>query len=375
MFIPPNKISGYSVFQSLKFWWQIFYKRSFKMYDLRYFEATSSRSFNILDSLETYRLQVKNTVLRLDSPSEGCTSFISSVLSLKKHSIKGRIITTEETTRLLNFSKKKNPDFLICPYNQPFMLGNLKLELLPSGGVLGGASLYIEKKNSSSILYAPLLQEHKTNALRQIELREAATLILGAHLADPKKTSPASRKKELEKLAEVVKHELELKRSPIILCNPLTCAHEITQFLDSKNIPVAVHKKIFKFHKLYESYGFSLGSFSLYNEASKEGKAILMPLDTRSKETIYQMMKNPVIIVENTHTPKKYFIENFLKTIEHRFSLSSTTSAQGIQKIIEQVKPHRILFLGPYAKKYVKDIKASSIPTHALSLEGQPTLF
>src|SRR5690348_7431391 len=103
-------------------------------------------------------LHLANSILWLDSQDSGDLSFLSSATTSFQPKVP-QVIATEETIKILEAYRKK-PNALVCQYNRPFSIGRLKMELLPSGCVLGGASLYVET-DKGRILYAPQLQTQR----------------------------------------------------------------------------------------------------------------------------------------------------------------------------------------------------------------------
>src|SRR5690606_38073060 len=103
-------------------------------------------------------LHLANSILWFDSKESGDLSFLSSATQNFQPHVP-QVIATEETVRILEAFRRK-PRALICQYNRPFSIGPLKMELLPSGVVLGGASLYVETEKGR-LLYAPQLQTQK----------------------------------------------------------------------------------------------------------------------------------------------------------------------------------------------------------------------
>src|SRR5690606_33632481 len=112
-------------------------------------------------------------------------------------------------------------------YNRPFSIGRLRMELLPSGTTLGGASLYVET-DQGRLLYATRLQTHRISTVRKMQLKKAQTLVLGAYHADPNSAMP-SRKKEKDRLLRTIQKEIKNNRYPLVLCQPLGTAQEITK--------------------------------------------------------------------------------------------------------------------------------------------------
>ena len=87
-------------------------------------------------------LHLANSILWLDAQDSGDLSFLSAA-STTFHPKVPQVIATEETIKILEAFRKK-PNALKCQYNRPFSIGRLRIELLPSGSVLGGASLFVE---------------------------------------------------------------------------------------------------------------------------------------------------------------------------------------------------------------------------------------
>ena len=140
-------------------------------------------------------LHLKDSILWLDAYSTGQLSF----LSVARESIKNllpQVIATEETVKVLEAFRKK-PNALVCQYNRPFSIGQLKMELLPSGHSFGGALLYLETGHQS-LLYAPSLQTLKIPTHRQLQLKKAKTLILKAQTPDPLQSPSKTRNREKE---------------------------------------------------------------------------------------------------------------------------------------------------------------------------------
>src|SRR4051812_41501371 len=117
-------------------------------------------------------LHLADSILWFDSQLSGDLSFLSSASSNYLPKVP-QVIATEETIKILEACRKK-PNALVCQYNRPFSIGRLKMELLPSGCVLGGASLYVETGNGR-LLYAPQLQPNRIPTVRQMQLKRAST--------------------------------------------------------------------------------------------------------------------------------------------------------------------------------------------------------
>jgi hypothetical protein len=316
-------------------------------------------------------IQISDSILWLDARFTGDLSFLSSAHCLTGRT-EARVITTEETVRLLGINHIKL-NALVCPYNQVIALGQLKMELLPSGAALGGASLYVETRQGT-LLYAPQLQAHKTGITRTMQLKSADTLILGARTPYPAQHHP-SRKKEKDRLLQAVQAYIARGDYPVILCEPFAVAQELCKLFAGADIPLAVSKSIYRINKVYEQYGSELGGYSLLHRKLREKKLVLLPLEKPSvrANSGRPLPEGPLFcveesVVQNTHP-------DLMRPVNERFIISSSCDGRDLKSIIQTVEPREVYFTGPYAKQYELELASSKIPVQALFPSHLPVLF
>jgi len=315
-------------------------------------------------------LHLDGSILWFDSHSNGDLSFVSSASQTSTSKVP-QVIATEETVKILE-ARRKRPNALICQYNRPFSIGTLKMELLPSGSVLGGASLYVET-NKGRILYAPHLQTQKTSIVRQMQLKKANTLIIGAHHPDPNQSMP-NRKREKERLLEVVVKHIENKHFPVVLCQSTATAQELTKFFSDAELPIACHSSIYKVNRIYENYGSHLGRYTLYSPKYTKDKLLLFPAEERYTNQLRRPLpEGPILYIEDTmdtpNTPNPH------RDIDERFFISSTCDGRELREVIAAVAPKEVYVFGPYAKTYAKELKSHCKSIQPLYSNDQPTLF
>ena len=325
------------------------------------FHSTAGATSNVLKRSDR-ELFLENSVLSLDSQSDDQKlSFLSSA-SVPLKQCPPKIIATEETAKLLALSKK-TPKVLTCQYNRPFSLGNLKLELLPSGFVLGGASLYLET-NRERILYAPSIQIQKLGIFRQAQAKAADTLILGAHHLPNSGSQQQTRKKQKAAIQEHVSRCLAEELWPTIYCETHSIAPELTQLLSTMEIPLRVHRFIYKVNKLYEASGFTLGKYSQATEKTRAGAVSIFPLNQVRGDGLYQLSTSPgAIIVQDTHESLNIF------------ELDRASDIRNLGEFLDTVKPEKLMFTGPYAKEHIQLAKTFAPSVMPLNSYEQRPLF
>ncbi len=315
-------------------------------------------------------LHLGDTILWLDSNQNGDLSFLSSA-ACERPSGGPQVIATEETIRLLHSSKQHRPNALICQYNRPFSIGRLRMELLPSGSMLGGASLFLET-DSGRVLYAPRLQTHKISVVRQMQLKKASTLIISPTHPDPNGVLP-NRKKEKERLLDEVRGYVSQGIYPVILCPPLTISQEITRLLVQADLPVAVHRTIHAYNKIHSQFGSVLGNYSMYSPRYTRKKVILFPTSFQWKSAPrFCLPEGPLFIVnEGIHAIRA----DPNQRVKSMYYLSSTADGRDLREVIAAVGPKEVFVFGPYAKAYCEEFRSLASHISPLYSNGQPTLF
>ncbi|MBI2603253.1 MAG: hypothetical protein HYW48_09370 [Deltaproteobacteria bacterium] len=315
-------------------------------------------------------LLLNGSILCLDSYHSKHISFLSSAL-YPFQNIDASIITTEETQRILQTFRRR-PKALICQYNRPFSLGKLHLELLPSGGVLGGASLYVET-GDSNFIYAPMLQTRMVPGLPSIQLKPAKIMVMNAPYP-PDMLEAGRREAEVSRFLERIKKDYRSGKRLTVLCHPVSTAQEITQIVADEGIPVVVHPSIYQVNKIYEACGVKLGPYSRFGRRSNEEAVIILP-HSRYLRVLPKMLRGGRVV---------YMVQNHLETrlpryytnIEDKFFFSQKASFIDIQRAIrDDVKPKVILVFGPYTKQIVDSLDSRQFPVRPLFQNNQPVLF
>ena len=315
-------------------------------------------------------LHLANSILWFDAQENGDLSFLSAASTTFNPKVP-QVIATSETIKILEAFRKK-PTALKCQYNRPFSIGRLRIELLPSGSTLGGASLYVET-DQGSLLYAPQLQPHRIATVRAMQLKKAQVLVLGAAHRDPSEAMP-NRKREKERLLETVQSLVKAGVYPVILCETIGTAQELTKLLSDHEVPVAVHDSIFKVNNIYEDYGSRLGAYTRFARKYAKQKVTLFPLPAKPGSPLPPILPDvPILCVESTAEPRTAL--NSSRQHTQRFYLSLSCDGPDMREIIATVSPKELYILGPYAKRYVSELIGSCAIINPLFVNDQPTLF
>ena len=97
----------------------------------------------MLEINSSSEIKLSGTDIYFDSKRAVPLSFVSSA-NVGRLPRSEKIIATPQTVKLLG-KKIKGSAVLSSPYGKPFTLGSYSIELIPSGQMLGGAQLVVEK--------------------------------------------------------------------------------------------------------------------------------------------------------------------------------------------------------------------------------------
>ncbi len=330
------------------------------------FESIEKRTNSQLSS-HNEGLILNASILSFDAAKENNLCFLSSPPKKATSSLK-RIIATEETLRILG-KKSLFTSALVCQYNRPFSIGNLKLELFPSGHCLGGALLYLEYQQGS-MLYAPRLLLDKVSYLRNLQLREANTLVLKADQPLIGHQVPSRHKEKERLIARVLSLQAE-GLYPQIFCKSLALAQEITLALSKEKVSVVAHPQIYRLNKIHETFGTAFVRYSMLSKARRShDKVILMPLELLG--TSNTLHHRPVLLVEDykDSLPRLFSSKNY-----ESFFIREYSFGHELESVIKAVKPKTLYFFGGYANEYKKYFSHAAKTVDQIFSPDKPPLF
>jgi hypothetical protein len=193
-----------------------------------------------------YRAGVRfaGTVLACDAAAGSDLVFLShaAVLGARRRRAlprvgggRRRILTTEATLALLGpVGERLRAQALVTAFGRPFVLGDLRLEMFPSGFLPGAASLACELAGRRLVYAGPIGEGHA--------VRAADALCLDARFADPAIVFPPRAEAEawLQRLAR----DTSAGGAPLFLIEPLALAPMVARVLAAAGVRLRAHRAI-----------------------------------------------------------------------------------------------------------------------------------
>ncbi|MBI3180583.1 MAG: MBL fold metallo-hydrolase [Myxococcales bacterium] len=206
--------------------------------------------------LQKAGLQLSGSSLWFDARRKTELSFVSHAHSdhLARHE---RIIATAPTIELMSQRLGKLPGALPAPYNRPFELGPLALELLPAGHILGSAQLRVTRADGHRVVYTGDISLQPPLTAEPAQLAECDTLVLESTFGHPRYVFPP-RAEVLEEVEAWVRRQLERELAPILFCYALGKSQEVIKYLGDRGYRLCAHPATYDTCLVYRSLGVEL---------------------------------------------------------------------------------------------------------------------
>src|SRR5216683_2447634 len=208
-------------------------------------------------------LRLSGTALWLDATQKSELSFVSHAHSdhIARHE---RVIATSATLRLMSHRLGQIPAGLPVPYNRPFALGALQIELLPAGHMLGSAQIRVTRDDGRRIAYTG-------------DLNLAPSLTAEA--------------------AQVVECH-----TPVLLGYALGKSQEVIAFLERRGFEVAAHPSICDLASIYSEFGVALSPLRRFNGTVRSGEVLVFPPHLSRSASISRIWPRSVAVLSGWAT-------------------------------------------------------------------------
>ena len=187
------------------------------------------------------------------------------------------LLATDQTLALLGpAGKTLRKHALPAPFRQPFVLGDLRVELVPSGHLPGAASLLCEVEERR-ILYAGTIR-HEAPALGAdaCVVRRADAVCIDGTFGDPRFAFPA-REEALAAVRAFAGEALAAGRTPVVLAPVYGAAMDVADALSRKGIPLRGHRSMITAAAAFRAAGVPVPLIARFQGKVIPGEALLWP--------------------------------------------------------------------------------------------------
>ncbi len=202
-------------------------------------------------------LHVTGSGLFLDARRRSGCAFVSHAHGdhIARHD---RTIATEATVELVRqrLGERARGEALPAAYRAPFGLGDLTLELLPAGHVLGSAQLRV-RRNGTVLGYTGDLSLEPNGAAEAAEVMGCDVLVMESTFGLPRYVFPP-KAEVLAAVRRFVDHTLSDGATPVLLAYALGKAQEIQKHLGELGYRLRAHAAVHAVNRVYQRLGVEL---------------------------------------------------------------------------------------------------------------------
>jgi putative mRNA 3-end processing factor len=224
---------------------------------------------------------------------EVCFVSHAGVIEAHRHR---QIIATADTVALLPRTARKRPQSTLTPpYARPFSLGELRVELYPSGFMRGAASMVVDV-HGERVAYAGAIAP----AIRQLDwpgqVRPCDVLIIDATYAHPRfRFAPPAM--VLAQVEAFVQEVLAEGGTPVLLVPPVTLAMTLVARLGAR-VPLVASRPIAEAAARLRALAPELPTVRRMDGPLRPGEAVLWPISAREAKALSLLRKPRFALVD-----------------------------------------------------------------------------
>jgi putative mRNA 3-end processing factor len=312
----------------------------------------------------------------MDAVDARSLSFVSHALvpGAQEHN---KIISTSLTADLLRAlaavhgrgRRAHEPQALVTPYQRPFQLGQLSLELVPSGHVLGGASLLI-RHEGQTIVYAGDINPRASRLADRLVARPCEVLALPCRLCQRQFVLPPAEEVE-RAVVRFVSDALDRRQTPVLLCSPLGEAQELADLLLKQGVKVQAHRQIHKVCQVYREAGLGLDGVRYFRQPPPRG-ALLWPMELHASPTLDRLQQRRTALVSGLALDPRVAGRVGCDTT---FPIASRADYQGLLEYVRACKPSRVVLVGTEVGDLQDDLRGLGLAVATTASPRQMALF
>ena len=296
-------------------------------------------------------IHLKETDLWFDSKKRVPLSFISSA-SISQFSSHKKIIATPQTIRLLA-KRVKNSLVLPCPFNRPFSLGKLQIELIPAGFILGSSQVVVDL-NETRLIYSGDIKLRHSDTSEHVVVRHCDILIMKCTYGKPGYVFP-STEDVMGSIRVFARSSLSSGYVPILLVNPLGKALDIIKVLGNEGFKLSLSKSIYNTLKIYEEFGFSFSNYESFNPSRLQGKVLIVPPHLRTSDKIEGLENKKIGVVMGWAIDKRYSKSVF--GADEAFPMSNHAGYDELIQYVELVRPKEVYLVQGFNTEFSRTLK------------------
>lgn len=314
-------------------------------------------------------IHLKSTDLWFDAKRKVPLSFISNA-EFNNFGPHKKIIATPQTIRLLG-KKIRNSVVLACPFNRPFSLGRVQVELLPSGSMLGSSqiSVGVDGKN---VVYTGDLRLRSGETSERVVPRHCDILVIKCTYGLPNYIFPPTEE-VMASIRAFIDDSFSSGQAPVILANHLGSAPDLVKVLGRDGYNLSLHKSIFSVIKIYEEFGIDFLNYERFAPTKLENKVLVLPLSASEPEDLETIEDKRIGVVAGWALDSVSVKSAF--GADEAFPLTNHAGFDELINFVEIVKPKEVYVVNGFSVEFSMSLKRRGFNAKPLEKPSQLKLL
>ncbi len=306
----------------------------------------------------TNGIHIKDTLLWLDARKKTEFSFVSHahIDHVARHK---EILATAETKALYEH-RLGEIKAITLGYHIPKKVKGVKVELFPSGHILGSAQILVNLEGTK-IVYTGDFKLRKSLTAKRAEVKKCDVLIMESTFGLPKYIFPPAEE-IYQKIIDFTEKALNQKKVPIILAYSLGKAQEAIKLLGDKGFKLSLHASVYNLVKIYEEFGVKFKNYERYHPENLKGKVLVTPPHTRNFKMVQELPHKKIVFLSG------WGMDNGAKYsfgADEVFPLSDHADFKELLEYAKESNPEKIYVVHGF-KEFVEHLKKTGFDAEEL---------
>jgi putative mRNA 3-end processing factor len=308
------------------------------------------------------QLKIAESGLFLDSHRRAACAFVSHAHGdhIARHE---RTIATRATVALMRhrLGAKVKGEALPAEYRKPFGLGDLTLELVPAGHVLGSAQLRATRRGLA-LGYSGDLCLEPTLTAEPAEVVECDVLVLESTFGLPRYVFPP-KDEVLASIRRFVDDTLSDGMTPVLLGYALGKAQEILKYLGEAGYRCRAHPVVHAVNKVYQAEGVALPNVELLGpEGPAAGEVVVAPPHLARTSPILRIRRRRTAVLTGWAIDGRHGF----RSVDAAFPLSDHADFPALLRYARASGAGRVLTIHGYARELAAALRKEGIRAEPL---------
>jgi len=308
-------------------------------------------------------IRVAGTPLWLDAGSAKDLSFVSHA-HLDHVARHKTMIATAPTARFCR-DRVGVRDVLTPPFAQPFRLGEITVELLPAGHILGSAQIRVTlpaARGGVTVGYTGDFSPVPSLAAEAAVPLPCDVLVIEATFGAPRYAFPP-KEEVMTGIEAFIARTRREEGTPVFLAYPLGKSQELAARLGAAGHRVRVHKAVWENCKAYEEFGAVFPNLHKFTDGTRKDEVLIFPHRAKGSRVL-EKVKGPrfAAVTGWAMDPgAKYRLK-----VDEAFPLSDHADFEGLMGHVKNSRASKVYVVHGFVEEFVRALRSRGVDASPL---------